>query len=206
MLPPLLTVAIFLWIGNTITDRLLVPLEDFARWAFVEAADIRSDVNVEIDGLGLATIEGHEYKRTGDSKFVPLDVYSTVQEDLNVRNDPMPHNAKDIYRHYIDLTYLPRKYVIPVFVGLLVLFMYLLGKFMAAGMGPILLEPIRTPDPPRADRAQRLFLSQTGYRLFVYRSRHRIHAGSGRRISAEGHLVAGVGDWREHAGHSLRCQ
>ena len=58
LLPPLLTIAIFLWIGNTIADRLLEPLEDFARWAFVETADIQPVGNTHLDPLGLAQIDG----------------------------------------------------------------------------------------------------------------------------------------------------
>src|SRR5690606_665707 len=40
-----------------------------------------------------------------------------------------------IYREYIDQEYLQRRYIIPVFLGVLILVLYLLGKLLAAGIG-----------------------------------------------------------------------
>lgn len=135
VLPPLLTVVIFLWVGNTIVDRLLVPMESFSRWAIIEASDIRSDPKVQVDAFGLATIDGKQYWQANDGQFVPLLVYSLAKEQLDLTNDQVPGTAKEVYEVYVDQTYLRREYVIPVFLAVLVLVMYLLGKFMAAGVG-----------------------------------------------------------------------
>lgn len=132
LLPPLLTIVIFLWIGNTVTDRLLVPLENLARWALVDTADIRSDSSLD-PKLELVRIDGQMYRKVATGKFIPSNVYQQVEE--MVGTESMPNNAKQIYTIYINETYLRREYVIPVFLCLFVLLLYLLGKFMAAGVG-----------------------------------------------------------------------
>src|ERR1700752_2492548 len=78
LLPPLLTIVIFLWVGHTVAVHLLEPLERTARWVLVdELADIRDVESVPAPQIadGVATIDGKEYMRTADEKYVPLGVY-----------------------------------------------------------------------------------------------------------------------------------
>lgn len=136
LLPPLLTIVIFLWIGNTVATYMLDPMEDLARGVLVDyASDIldADEVGVEPNARGIVVLDGEEYRATGDDKFVPSRVYGEVRKKLG--NDPMPDTAKGIYTRYVDQTWLQREFVIPVFLCLLVLMLYLLGKFLAAGMG-----------------------------------------------------------------------
>ncbi|MCH2117261.1 MAG: DUF502 domain-containing protein [Pirellulales bacterium] len=134
LLPPLLTIAIFLWIGNTIADRLLEPLEDFARWAFVETADIQPVGNTHLDPLGLAQIDGANYHVAADNRLVPLKVYDKVASHIG-QQVIAKATAEEIYLNYINTEWLRREYVVPVFLSFFVLVLYLLGKFMAAGAG-----------------------------------------------------------------------
>ncbi len=134
LLPPLLTIAIFLWIGNTIADRLLEPLEDFARWAFVETADIQPAGNIHLDQFGLAQIDGADYHVAVDNRLVPLKVYDKVESHIG-KQAIETATAKEIYLNYIEREWLRREYVIPVFLSFFVLVLYLLGKFIAAGAG-----------------------------------------------------------------------
>src|SRR3954447_23367875 len=89
LLPPLLTIVIFLWVGHTVSEYLLDPLErGMQSIAVGHFADIRtpddldnparpSDV-VTIDNQpyplmskGTVTIDKKVYHRTEDGKFVP---------------------------------------------------------------------------------------------------------------------------------------
>jgi uncharacterized membrane protein len=151
LLPPLLTIVIFLWVGNTVTVYLLEPLEDATRYVMVEhLADIRTPTDVEVrPGAGdTVVIDGERYvltpqrtvtiddeilRRTPDGKFIPQDVYDFVS--VGIGRDPMPQSAKDIYTWYVDYKWLPRRFVVPVFLCLFLLVLYLLGKFLAAGVG-----------------------------------------------------------------------
>lgn len=152
LLPPLLTIVIFLWIGNTVADYLLVPMEKSVRWVMVEkVADIRTPSD-PLPGIGNAvliegeiydvetrgpvttvTIDDEEYRQTEDGRFIPATVYRYVAD--GVGKNPMPRNAKEIYTWYVDNKWLPRRFVVPVFLCVFLLILYLLGKFLAAGVG-----------------------------------------------------------------------
>ena len=137
LLPPLLTIVIFLWVGNTVNSYLLEPLERGARWVLVEkVADIRGADAVPADEIvrGVATIDGEKYRLTADgSNLVPASVYTYVRDHLG--KDPMPTTGKGIYTRYVNQRWLPREIVVPVFLCLFILVLYLLGKFLAAGVG-----------------------------------------------------------------------
>src|SRR6185369_9273250 len=74
LLPPLLTVVIFLWVGNTVNSYLLEPLVRSAQFVLVDKlADIRSS-----DGLppslivdGVTNIDGQKYHVTEDKHLIP---------------------------------------------------------------------------------------------------------------------------------------
>jgi uncharacterized membrane protein len=139
LLPPLLTIVIFVWIGNTVAVYLLEPLESQAR-AIIFRNKYASQIlpstparlaDVQADGV---LVEGtRRYRRTSDDKYVPEAVYLLVQAGL--ADDPMPPTARGIYERYIDMQHLQRQVVIPLFLAVFILVLYLLGKFLAAGMG-----------------------------------------------------------------------
>ncbi len=144
LLPPLLTVVIFLWVGKTVINYVLEPMEQAARYILVEyATDIRSIEEVPKETIqelskvgGLFSIAGDLFVKTIDGKFIPEYVDTGVRQHLG--KSAMPTGAHDIYETYIDQQYLQRQYVIPVFLGVFILALYLLGKFLAAGVGRIL--------------------------------------------------------------------
>jgi len=141
LLPPLLTIVIFLWVGNTVVNYLLEPMENAARYVLLEyATDIRTgqEVDGEVEEIkagspGTYKIENDLYVLTEDDRYIPDLVYSSARRSLGKK--PMPTSARGIYETYIDQQYLQRSYVIPVFLGVFVLVLYLFGKFLAAGMG-----------------------------------------------------------------------
>ena len=79
-----------------------------------------------------ATADGRAYHRLDDGSFVPETVYDRVRES---RDGSMPAGAKEVYRRYVVLTYLRPYTAIPFFLALFILLLYLLGKFMAIGIG-----------------------------------------------------------------------
>jgi len=134
LLPPLLTIVIFLWIGSLIVVYLLEPLEGVAEWGVYNAvADVRTDLKITDQQEKTALVGEQIYKQVDDHRFVPLKVYRDVRENLYHR--PMPTTAKGIYARYIQQQYLRREIVVPVFLLVFVLLLYLLGKFLAAGVG-----------------------------------------------------------------------
>ncbi len=138
LLPPLLTIVIFLWVGNTVARYVLTPLEDITRYIIVEyGSDIRPVTDFDNPPEpGSKTIETVDqvYVKTPDNLFIPAQVYNEVEEELK-RSEASPKTARDYYVRYVDQTWLQPWLVIPVFLSLFLLMLYTMGKFMAAGIG-----------------------------------------------------------------------
>ena len=77
--------------------------------------------------------DGRAYQQLKDGSFVPLEVFERVRQGAD--DEPLPETGKAVYRRYVDLTYLQPHIAVPVFLVVFVLFLYLLGKTMAAGIG-----------------------------------------------------------------------
>lgn len=134
VLPPLLTIVIFVWVGNTVAIYLLEPLETAATRALVIAvADIRDSVSDYNPAEQTGVVEGRVYRQTLNEKFVPIEVYALVRNNLG--GELMPSTATGVYRRYVQLRYLQWYVVLPVFLCGFILTLYLLGKFLAAGVG-----------------------------------------------------------------------
>jgi len=131
--PPLLTILIFVWVINATFDYLFDPATSCLREAIVWfRADIRRDLETTDSADQIAEVDGIKYRRIGGHGFIPLYVYATVEENPG---DPTPKTAKEYYRRYVDLEILKPYRTIPFFLALFLLVLYLLGRFMAAGIG-----------------------------------------------------------------------
>ena len=175
VLPPLLTIVLFVWVWNAIESNVLVPMESRASeaivWSIWDAKPgfppgipltdesvnfernnrpaalaqiFENDIppNVKPDdvvarGGKIVSFEqdGRIYRQVADGAYVPQTVVEYVARH--------PSNAKivtaeDYYRRYVKLRYLNRWLVIPIFLCLFILVLYLLGKFLAAGVGRVL--------------------------------------------------------------------
>jgi uncharacterized membrane protein len=150
VLPPLLTIAIFVWVGNTVANYILYPLEEASRYLLVTyQADIRQlDEFPEaalIDGRppqgGIPADNGEVFVQAADGLLIPQYVRDEVRANLGKTR--MPDSAVGVYERYFDQRWYFKgkygaafavvKYI--VFIAIFVLLLYLLGKFLAAGVG-----------------------------------------------------------------------
>ena len=136
--PPLLTVVILLWVINTTRMYLLEPVNIGVREAIVWclSGEIREGLTITDETKQIATVKGVPYQELGDGHFVPLSVYERVQN--NTGSEPIPRTAKGVFERYVEVTYLQPHYAIPCFLAIFILLVYILGKFMAAGIGGFL--------------------------------------------------------------------
>jgi len=133
LVPPLLTLLIFVWVINATFDYMFEPATSWLREGIVRfRADIREDLETTDPAGQLAEVGGTTYRRIGEHGFIPLYVYNTVRQNPG---DPRPDTPRGYYRRYVDLTVLQPYRTIPFFLALFVLVLYLLGRFMAAGIG-----------------------------------------------------------------------
>ena len=134
LVPPLLTIVIFLLVGQTVKQYVLDPVTSWVREGLVYSlADIRYDLGPIDPSAKTATVDGLVYRQVEGDAFIPLVVYDTVRRTLGTRT--APRSAEEYYRAYVETTYLRPYIVVPVFLLLFVLVLYLLGKFLAAGIG-----------------------------------------------------------------------
>ncbi len=132
--PPLLTIVIFLWVGSIVQLYVLQPVTSGLRNGIVLAtADIRIDPTPEETAKTTRVIDGETYWRADNGKLVPKDVYDLVLKKQGV--EPIPPTAKGIYQRYVELRYLRPYIVVPAFLAVFIIVLYLLGKFIAAGIG-----------------------------------------------------------------------
>jgi len=131
--PPLLTLLIFVWAINTTKSYFLEPVTSWARDGLVLClADVREDLPLQGPALRTAVADGQVYYRLDGGAFIPQYVFERVQKQPG---EPPPTSGEGYYRRYVDLTYLRPYYTTPFFLAVFVLLLYLLGKFMAAGIG-----------------------------------------------------------------------
>lgn len=136
VLPPLLTIVIFLWIAGTIQQFVLAPLtsgtEKLLAWS---VADIRSENQLPPAQRGklAPVIDGVRYHRLDNRTYIPQYVYDMVMANLD--EPAAPRTGWAFYYRYVQIRYLNPYLVIPFFLSVFTLLLYLLGKFMAAGAG-----------------------------------------------------------------------
>lgn len=136
VLPPLLTIVIFLWIGGTIEQYVLSPVVAITERVLARTrADMRSEEEFRPAdrGQARAVLDGVEYQRLERGDYVPRAHYDLLVQRLG--EQPIPRTGPTFYATYYRSVYLRPFIVVPAFVLLFTLLLYLLGKFMGAGIG-----------------------------------------------------------------------
>ncbi len=132
LLPPLLTVLILIWVVNTVKFYVLQPVSqatlDGLVWLMADVRDKLPEAKP-----GEKKIPGGDYHKLTDGSYVPNYVFDRVE----IADGPKAESdsGDEIYRRYVELEYLKPYFAIPVFLAIFVLLLYLLGKFIAIGVG-----------------------------------------------------------------------
>jgi len=143
ILPPLLTVVVFIWAWSMIDAYILVPCERMAGHLIVwSIKDIRSGIPEgaivsRSEPAGPVTgfqLNGRTYVQVNrGGRWIPQVVWETVENNLP-RAD-VPTTAEAFYDHYVTVRHLRRAQTLPIFLAVFLLVLYLTGKLMAAGVG-----------------------------------------------------------------------
>lgn len=139
VLPPVLTIVIFLWVGNTVRRYILEPLNVGAQQVLAGAL---ADVHESLPGAepvpeqpNVYQYDGKMYRKLTNDQFVPEYVYDTVRRYDGASR--VPDTAQRLYARYVELQYLQPYVTIPVTALAFIVVMYLLGRFIAAGIGRV---------------------------------------------------------------------
>ncbi|MGD0897323.1 MAG: DUF502 domain-containing protein [Thermoguttaceae bacterium] len=142
LVPPLLTVVIFVWVISTTRQYFLQPVNAGAReaLAWMLSGEIRDDLTVSDPAKRTALADGRLYYQLDDGTFVPAGIYDRVRRSPGT--EMLPQTGRAYISRYVDLTYLRPYYAVPCFLVVFILLLYLLGKFLAAGFGGFFWEGI----------------------------------------------------------------
>ena len=128
VLPPLLTIVLFIWAWAQIDNYVLKPVESLLHTAISTYGMPKIHANKPAD-------TNYSPVGTGEHRaWIPSFVIQTVQ-DKKAAGSKLPETARGYYDRYIRLNYLRRDLVIPVFLSVFVLLLYLAGKLLALGIG-----------------------------------------------------------------------
>jgi uncharacterized membrane protein len=145
VLPPLLTIVVLIWAWNTIDGYVLRPIEWMVRSGLVWYAETTDGV-LESKPAGITPApagdgflyDGELYVADPtDRRFLPKRVVQTVQENADYfRADAPPLVSANAYWHrYIQVQWMPRWAVVPVFLFVFLTVVYFLGRLFTFGLG-----------------------------------------------------------------------
>ncbi len=151
VLPPLLTIVVFLWAWNLIESYVLVPVENVSRYTISFTLRDRIFDKVPLDVPDSDRVlsgkqvtgfsrDGDKYVRLPTGEFIPAEVYNRVQK---APGEP-PTAGAEYCDRYVEIRYLRRPFVVPAFLCVFILMLYGVGKLMAASAGRILWKYIES--------------------------------------------------------------
>lgn len=145
VLPPLLTLVLFIWAWNAIENYVLRPVETGIRHLVVWAIDDThpaapgeaeplqpNDLSAGFEYRGITYVPDPTGRR-----FLPRYVVQYVNEHLDRLGpyQPAPATANAYWHRYVELVYLPRTIVVPVFLAVFLVILYFLGRLFTHGLG-----------------------------------------------------------------------
>lgn len=145
VLPLLLTIVVLIWAWSMIETYVLRPIESLARHGIVWViSDIHSEVPADVPPStdGTRRLDGFTYKGkrfvpdpTG-RRFFPREVQKLVDEEMDYFGpfESAPASANAYYHRYVQL-YMPRRWVVPVFLVVFTTVLYFLGRLFTLGLG-----------------------------------------------------------------------
>lgn len=145
VLPPLLTIVVLIWAWSTIENYVLHPIESGIRHAIVwSIEETYSEVPAGATATnGVRRLDGFTYQ---GKRFVPdptkrrfiPDYVKRIVDDKSEYfewDTPAPFSASSYWHRYVQLEYMPRSIVVPVFLIVFTTVLYFLGRMFTFGLG-----------------------------------------------------------------------
>jgi uncharacterized membrane protein len=130
VLPPVLTVVVLVWVVSTIEFYVLEPVTLATREVIVwSIEDVRVDPPGAALNQALVPIDGRNYARLASGEYVPAEVVDWLRQHLP--GERVPATGRAVYRRYVEARHLQPQVVVPVFLCVFLLLLYVLGKFLA---------------------------------------------------------------------------
>ncbi|MGB7348120.1 MAG: DUF502 domain-containing protein [Pirellulaceae bacterium] len=145
VLPPLLTIVVLIWAWKTIENYVLKPTEWIIRsgivW-YVEDTHVQPPTGSVKTGQRL--IDGYTYGGeryvpdpvTG-RRFLPEYVVKIVDDNADYfgAHASRPASANAYWHRYVEIVWMPRAIVVPVFLIVFLTLLFFLGRLFTFGLG-----------------------------------------------------------------------
>lgn len=149
ILPPLLTIIVFVWALNLIESYVLRPVETVLTQSIVFYINETKE-NPEVEaklasgkytqqGEGIVDENGKRFTQVENAQWIPIEVKEDAEKSPG---QSQLVSANDYYRQFVLNRHLQRHLFVPAFLALFLSLLYLLGKLMAAGIGRFFLHYI----------------------------------------------------------------
>lgn len=132
VLPPLLTIALFIWAWSMVNNYILQPVDWLARTVVVAAISDISDTQTETAN----------YRISEQGPYIPQVVFQRVEDDQERVLDLSFATAEEIYDRYVTLVYLKPWLVAVVFMVVFIIALYFIGELLAAKFGRFVFSQI----------------------------------------------------------------
>lgn len=145
VLPPLLTVVVLIWAWNAIDNYVIRPMESGVRRAVVfsimdykkappEEATL---IDPENPGRGFIYQDLRWVPDPTGHRYLPEYVVRFVDANMEVLGpyQTPPVTANAYWHRYVELRFLPRRFIVPLFLLVFLVVLYFLGKVFAHGIG-----------------------------------------------------------------------
>ena len=131
-MPPLLTVVLFIWAWSVIERYALVPVENLSVWVYVTTHQ------VVLDDLPFANPDTDRRVARDESGAIVSFTYASRIYSKTRAGKWVGRYSDDFIRE----NQLPRRKVLPAFLLGFAIVLYLLGKFVAAGIGRLIINSL----------------------------------------------------------------
>lgn len=145
VLPPLLTIVVLVWAWSTIENYVLHPIESGIRhaivWSIEETyaeAPTESKATDGVTRLNGFTHNGVRYVPDPTKRRFMPDYVKRIVDDKSEYfewDTPAPASASSYWHRYVQLEYMPRSVVVPVFLIVFTTVLYFLGRMFTFGLG-----------------------------------------------------------------------
>ena len=145
VLPPLLTIVVLIWAWNTIENYVLRPIESGVRRAIVWSIPDKTFSKMPQGAIANSSAKQNGFLYQGTEyipgptgrRYIPDYVKKTVDEQADYFDaySPAPATANAYWHRYVQLRYMPRWQVVPIFICVFTIVLYFLGRLFTLGMG-----------------------------------------------------------------------
>ena len=155
ILPPLLTIVFFIWVWGIVESYVIKPVDELLQTTVVWIVqDIRPDAEIQaqIDRANENRMTQQDGRRTFvaddgtpvtqiGNQWIPVSVVERVDRLPGITP---PATAEEYYYQFVRVRYLKKHLVVPATIAIFIAILYLLGKFLAAGLGRFIWHQIES--------------------------------------------------------------